>query len=463
MRELAAAGRSLRVHARRPWVVGSFLLLVAAILAWQLYVFIDRYAVNLMFRDQFAYYTPMFESTGAWESFRWQYGPHRLGIGILLLELVASLTRWSSRAEAFTSGVIFLAAAASAVALKYRLFKTLGYADVVILFIYLSLFHVESLVVVPSPSHGSIPTLLLLWYCFGLTASKPLVRYAAVLTLNFVMLYTGFGIFVAPITVFLFALDGWRNRADRRLRTLAFAALALAVLSAASFMVGYRFDPASPDWSVSVPDVPLYPVFAGLMLASFWGARIGWLSSNPRTSQLGEWLPTIVGLVLLAILIVLLVSHVRRIWREGGYRAPLSLISVVLVGFTLLFCFNTAVGRFFLGLEAAQASRYHALLLPAGLALYLNALALPRPNIRLAAVALLVVVAVLGVLPLGLVDQYAGEFRDGRLRWKACYLRTGDIVGCNQEAAFEIFPYVELLAERLDFLKRNRLNLFAEE
>ena len=463
MCELTAAGRRFRVHARRPVVVGSFLLVVAAILAWQLYVFIDRYAVNLMFWDQFAYYTPIFESAGAWESFRYQYGPPRLGIGILLLELVASMTRWSSRAEAFTSGVIFFAAAASAVALKYRLFKTLGYADVVILFIYMSLFRVESLVIVPSPSHGSIPTLLLLWYCAGLLAEKPLVRYSVVLTLNFVMLYTGFGIFVAPITVGLFALDGWQNRADRRVRTLAFAALALAVLSGASFLVGYRFDPASPDWSFSVSDVPLYPVFAGLMLASFWGARISWLSSNPRTSQLGEWLPTIVGLVLLAILIVLLITHVRRIWREGIYQNPLSLVSVVLVGFTLLFCFNTSVGRFFLGLEAAQVSRYHALLLPAGLALYLHVLALPRPNIRLALVVLLVGVAVVGVLPLGLVDDYAGDVRDGRLRWRACYLQVGDIERCNQEAAFEIFPHAELLAERLEFLKRNRLNLFAEE
>ncbi|MCM2316706.1 MAG: hypothetical protein NDJ92_16285, partial [Thermoanaerobaculia bacterium] len=400
---------------------------------------------------------------GAWESFRWQYGPHRLGIGILLLDLVASLTRWSSRAEAFTSGAIFLAAAVSAVALKFRLFKTLGYADVAILFIYMSLFHVESLVIVPNPSHGSVPTLLLLWYCAALMAERPVVRYTLVLTLNFVMIYTGFGIFVAPITVGLLALAGWQNRADRRVRTLVFAALAIAVLSAASFFVGYRFDPASPDWSFSASDVPLYPVFAGLMLASFWGVRITWLGTDARASQLGEWLPTIAGLALLAMLVVLFVIHVRRIWRDGIHRNPLSLVSVVLVGFTLLFCFNTAVGRFFLGLEAAQESRYHALLLPAGLALYLNVLTLARPNIRLALVLLLVCAAVVGVLPIGIVDDYAGGARDSRIRWRDCYLRRGDIERCNREAAVEVFPYVEPLAARLEFLKRNRLNLFAEE
>src|SRR5262249_10174937 len=48
-------------------------------------------------------------------------------------------------------------------------------------------------------------------------------------------------------------------------------------------------------------------------------------------------------------------------------------------------------------------------------------------------------------------------------QWRACYLHTEDLVGCNHLAGFTIFshpPERTRLQEKLQFLKRAQLNLF---
>jgi hypothetical protein len=54
-------------------------------------------------------------------------------------------------------------------------------------------------------------------------------------------------------------------------------------------------------------------------------------------------------------------------------------------------------------------------------------------------------------------------FKTKKESWRSCYLTTGDIERCN-ELAGPIYPWPDRthLAEKLDFLKRTKQNLFAE-
>ena len=48
-------------------------------------------------------------------------------------------------------------------------------------------------------------------------------------------------------------------------------------------------------------------------------------------------------------------------------------------------------------------------------------------------------------------------------RWKNCYLQTGSIDRCNAAVGFPVYPDAARthLQEKLGFLQKNRLNLFA--
>jgi hypothetical protein len=55
-------------------------------------------------------------------------------------------------------------------------------------------------------------------------------------------------------------------------------------------------------------------------------------------------------------------------------------------------------------------------------------------------------------------------FNDVKLKWKSCYLAGGSISECNAYAEFQIEPEPEpQLREKLEYLKRHRLNLYAGE
>jgi hypothetical protein len=92
--------------------------LVTLALASRLFRFVDVHAVNILFWDQWDYGTGLFEGAGPWTLFRWQHGPQREGLGYLVIQAVAALSGWDSRAEAFAQAGLLLVGACLALWLK---------------------------------------------------------------------------------------------------------------------------------------------------------------------------------------------------------------------------------------------------------------------------------------------------------------------------------------------------------
>jgi hypothetical protein len=135
---------------------------------------------------------------------------------------------------------------------------------------------------------------------------------------------------------------------------------------------------------------------------------------------------------------------------------------VALLGFTLLFTLSAAIGRVCIGLPApAQCSRYLGLLVPAFLALYLHLLSWGDRTKRAVALAVFAIV----VLPNTLKMHTDPVQENGKRAWKACYLKVEDVDYCNRITAYPPYPpdwngTPEQVKEMLDYLKRNRRNLF---
>lgn len=432
---------------RFPVIVVSTVFLA---IGFRLALTVWRYSVNIIFWDQWDFYTPLFNHASLWRIFTWQHGPHREGIGLVLDKFVLEFTRWNSRAEALFMVGTLCAAAVVALSLKQKLFGRLDYSDIVIPCLFLTFAQMEALVGEANPSYSAIPELLIGLYCLAWMLPKPGARYAAVLVLNFLLIYTGFGFFMGVVTVGILLFDLRRAfRAESKSPSFPAVALLLATASLAGFFYHYRWDPAVPCFHF--PDAhPLnYPWFIGLMMSYFLGLRAVVLAS-------------VAGSFLALAAFVILIWHGVRLWR-GREWAAADLTVVILLGFSLLFTANAAVGRVCLGMpEAAQFSRYMGLLVPAFLGIYFHLFTWRKSTLRTA----LLVLFVVGLIPatLRMPSGYSPQVVSvGKQAWKTCILQSGNIDYCDQATGFPLHPNPRgtRLLEKLQFLQQNRLNLFS--
>ncbi|MDT5156628.1 MAG: hypothetical protein QOC61_326 [Acidobacteriota bacterium] len=443
-------------------------LAASVALGVRMLLLVRHYSVNILVLDEWDYYEPLFRGMSLWRYFIWQVGPIRQGIGFLIYKYVSELSSWDSRAVGLASYAVVFAALLCALWLKKRLSGRLTYADMAIPTLFLTPVLTGAYTMIPNPAHGPFPLLLSVLYCLAWTCRGRL-KYALVLLFNFLLIFTGFGLFMGLITPVLLALECYRaarrDEAARRVegrRELLYTSLAL-VLSLASlavfFAVGYEFNPAVACFRFPDPQPSYYFWYTSLMFACFW-----------RFAGQG-FLPYVVGSFLALLLAGLCAHHAYLLLRDRATQRSASLIITSLTGFSLLFAVNAAVGRVCTGLHTAQAPRYMPYLVPAFLALYFH-LRLSAKNaapLQRAALYGFLLMAVLTMRPLTEAGAVVLEtFRRGKAEWKQCYLETENISECNARTHFEVYPArgaapPEVFEERLSYLKRRRLNLYAGE
>jgi hypothetical protein len=275
------------------------------------------------------------------------------------------------------------------------------------------------------------------------------LRYALVCTLTFCLVFTGFGLFMGLVTPVLFATEGvhaLRARDSRRVVVVTIGLLAVG-LTWLAFKHGYKFDPAIGGFRFPYEKPWEYVEFAGLLVSFFLGI--------PGTSTLAMSLG---ATGLLGLGAICAISGWRTL-RVGPHRDARSAVIFCFSLFALIFCANTAIGRVSGGLEGALAHRYVTLLIPGGFAVLLYLLA--RRSTRVNTVETLLYVALLAAGTSWLRESewdFSRSERDGRATWKNVYLTTHSEAQANESAHFHIHP--GSVKERLDFLERNRLNLF---
>ena len=409
--------------------------------------------MNIFFSDQwFVDQGTLFQKHSLWEMFRWQYGPHRQGLGALLSYFLEPHFRWNSRGEAFLATAIVTAAALCAFYLKMRLWGPVRLFDIAIPLIFFTPAQFESLWVIPNFAHGPLPLLLMVLYCVALTCERAVTRYLLVLIINLLTIYTGFGMLIGFITPVWLIFEYYSRRAARQPATLVFVPLVLSLASLASFFAGYIFDPAADCFSpLPHSSVTYFTFFLG-MLAHNFGARGPQIISIP------------LGTAALAAMIFVLISFGKRFKEAKSYTGK-NLVPAVLVAFCLLFCAATAYGRSCFGSHRAFESRYTNYLALGILGVYFYFYSLGGQRARKMFVGSLVAMMLMGSLQTRPADQYSMEkFHDIKANWRSCYLRIEDIQQCDREAGFWIclFPERTGLKEKLKYLKQTKQNLYSD-
>ena len=412
---------------------------------------VSKYAVNLFFYDEWNAYASLFERQPLWRVFVAQHGPHRQGLGVVIVTKLLPFAHWDSRVQAFTIASAIVLAMILATSLKIRSFGPISAWDIAIPVIFLGLGQWDTLLGATGASPEAFPLLLIVAYCLAWIEGRRVIRSVAVLVMNFLLIFTGFGIFIAGITLLLFGLEAYHGAKthDRWRTKTPLLSLAIATASLLWFFYGYQFNPSVGCYHFPYHDLAAYPVFLGLMFANFLAVKQGTM------------LASILGMGVLVVVSRLLVLHIRALWQDCSANRG-SMLIVILLGFSLTFSAATAVGRVCLGPEGARASRYLTLLIPAFLGIYFSILTIRNDRKR----AVLAGIFILLVLP-SCVHRNHKEIEDLsalKQNWKQCYLAHEDIRFCDAKANFQLYPCPECIQmkERLEFLKRNRLNLYAD-
>jgi hypothetical protein len=443
---------SKKKPATRPGINLPFLAVVVTVLVMftRLAIAVSRYSVNLLYWDQWDFYTPLFNRSSLWQIFIWEHAPHREGIGLVLDKFVLDWTAWDSRAEALFMVGVLLAAALVALFLKHKLFGRFEYTDCIIPCLFLTLAQLEALVGEENPSYSVFPELLIVLYCLSWMIPRAALRYAAVLFLNFLLIFTGFGIFMGIVTVGILLFDLRRVvRVKTESPALVSTALLVSLLSMASFFVHYHWD-STISCAIPGPHPWQYAWFVSLLMSYFLGLRAVVLAS-------------VVGAVLALAALAIFLRSAFCLWRNREW-SLVDLTTTILLGFSFLFAANAAAGRTCFGMpESAQFSRYMGLLVPAFLAMYFYSLTLRERRWRPILTGLLLV----AILPasLRIPTGYSPQaVHDGKLAWKTCLLQTGNIGYCNSVTGFPAYPDPRRthMLEKLQFLRDNQLNLYSQ-
>jgi hypothetical protein len=422
---------------------------VAALLTCRFYSVVTTYAVNLFFFDEWDIYEGLFHGSPSWRLFLQQHGPHRQGLGVLIVAWLLREANWDSRVQAYAIGAAIVVAMALAIHLKTIVLGRLGFFDIIVPVIFLGLGQWEVLLSAPGPSAQAFPLLLVVAYCWAWVQKKEALRYTAIVALNFLLIYTGYGIFVALITLVLLALDCYQRRKAADDNVIApFLAWIASAVSLASFFYGYTFNPAADCYHFPYRNPAAYFWFMGLMFAKFLGIKHGVV------------LPALLGI---AILIVLMAVLALNFWlvSKRGIAQHGSLLVVILTGYSLIYAAAAAVGRVCLGMEAAGFSRNLTLLIPGFLGIYFHLLMSRTRYSR----TLLMTTLLAAVLP-SCVQRNHKEiegFSAMKRAWKDCYRAAENVQYCDNLSGLQLYPRPEAthLEQKLNYLKQNRLNLYA--
>jgi hypothetical protein len=459
-----------RLHSKgSPWpliVVSTFYLILSGRLLWTVY----RYAVNIFFGD--AWGSEYFVAAGhrsLWSMFRMPFGPHRQGLGALFSYVMGGCSHWNSRTETFAIGAVIVGATGCALLLKKRLYGSITYGDIAVPLLLLSPSQFEMLASYANPSHGPLPLLLAVLYCLAWTLKSKPLRYGLLLAVNFLLIYTGFGLFMGLLTPVLLGLEfyGDLKKGQASSRRWLLLAILVSIVSLCSFFVGYNFEaakicygsPGNATVAFHARYLFRYLWFMCLMFANFAGRK-----------GLGLVTTTIGGLLLAACIGALAFCFRELLFSSkpasSSEAVVQKIVPTALSGFGVIFAFSTAVGRLCLGEPAAaQTARYMPYLALALLGVYFCLISARGSGVRNFSLAALVTMALVSSISINRTDRgRMAWLAQGKQKWKDCYLVQQDVNRCDTLSNFRLDSNADgRLQDKLMVLQQKRLNLFAPQ
>jgi hypothetical protein len=337
------------------WGVGGLLAARLMGMTWLM-------AVDVPFSDQWSILRGLddgFQWGDVLQAFRWQHGPHRQGLSFAFVLPGYHFSGWSVRLDSLLAAAEQLLAGLLLLRLRRKLLPgPWSLWDGILLLVFWGVCTFETILVATNASHSIFPLLLLMLLANVWLWPLGMARGFALSVLILCLTFTGFGITSLPVLVFVLMLQVWRCAGSARWHALWL--LAACGGSMALFLQDHVFVVAADGFEAMRPNPLDYFHFVVAMFSHF-------LLMLHRVSR---WILYPAGFVLLSGVVLAGLVAIQRLARPAALSGEMSdrrlyEVCLILIGCSLTFALLTAYGRVQLGTNAATASRYTALLMPA--------------------------------------------------------------------------------------------------
>lgn len=430
--------KNLRVYG--PWLLIAVVFLLQVFRVFHL---VNAHTVNLVAGDDFDDRAPLFRQSFNWlETFRYQWGPRRLGIGLWLTELIQNLSHWNNRFFVFTMASLLSLCVPLALFIKWRLTKRLSYWDALMPLIVLNLHQWELLLFIPL---NGIPMLCVFLLCTLILTYPPTRARQFLFWLScFVLIHTAYGI-VAMLPIGLYCLKEFFQDRARWRENLFWGIAHLASL--AIFLWGYRSQAGLDCFQFPHPRPWEYLSFQALAQSFYFG----FFKST--------------GLAVVVAVLICALSYLLGAWLlRAKISRPVQVLLFLLL-FSLSFQINAAIGRVCLGVGNGKLSRYVTFHIPQILALLWTAeIFLRGKKQRLAQVALGALIVFSAVYmdrrERGILEKLSQQ----RLDFYHCFVEKLDVKSCSIHSDFLPYPNLDSPEFRLrwEYLREHRLGIYRD-
>lgn len=399
--------------------MGGLYWLIFSVLVLRLFLFVDQYAVDLFFNDQWSYLTTSLFPSSLAEGFFTPLGPHRIGLGYYFFKGVLSISDYNNRSIALMVAGFISLNAGIFTWLKGRMIGSLQLTDVFIPLIFFNLHQYAIVLNNPNISiHQLIFTILLLLlilFCHGMSKTRFLILLFAIPIISF----TGNGFFVGIALVIFTLLMGLKQPTKKY---WWWAATLTAFVSSGLYLFSANYAAMDCGSSLSGSAGYYFQFLRGMVLN-------GLLISSP-----GSIFKTALSLIL--VVIALWSTAVKLI----RYKDEQRLAPMLIILYVLLFIAATTLGRWCFGLPITESSRY----VPQ-IAMGFLAFALWTGNNRAWAYNIFSVFLTLMYL-YGIPKFYRWKepvvqtYSQNMNHWKDCYVKHGNAPFCNDTLQFQPYP-----------------------
>jgi hypothetical protein len=273
-------------------------------------------------------------------------------------------------------------------------------------------------------------------------------KTTALLASLFGAVFDGFGVFLGVIAPVYVLVQLWCSGRDGK--TVHALGLAGTLVTLALFFHGYRFLPADcrivPD-----PEPWRYLRFIVYSYARAYGG----------TRALS--ISTAMGLMSCVAVFALAIRLGRQLLAKPRRVGAFDWVIFTLVSFGVLFSVTAAIGRACLEPDAGFVTRYVPYTVLGIYAVYLYLEGASGAKARLLKYVMVVTFIALDLWPRSIDVSTARAYRDKKLAWVACYVKTKDVHHCRTEVGFDVYPFRDDLQflEKIEYLESHRLGFFA--
>ncbi len=410
---------------------------VAIFVSFLLFGFLSLY-VTLSYTSSVPWYDSWqiiemkMENWPVWAIFRAQQNEHRVGLGLLMLDTIGPFFHWDLRIGAYLVWLTLAVSCVLALMVMERLRGSLVVWDLIIPFIFFSVYQWENLTWGYQITFTIfLPIFLAALYLF--TVQPGMFRDGALLLLCFLgTVSSAQGLLVSFFIMGFFLFEAFTH-GSRRILSLVLAGVSFML--AVTYFWGYDFSPLQDKDRVLLT-IGDYIAFAAHLI----NATVGY-------QDVALWSGILPSLMLFSLGASTILLFFKA--KIQGY------VVFSLVLFSVLLTAALSYNRIPLGFDLAKNSRYATLFIPFYFGLYMLLYSMPL-RLRNAAVGVTITLYVfVSVAHYGDVLRFAKDEYEAREEFRRCYTANGNMLDCPGNLSEQAN-----IQRTLEFAKEKNISIF---